>query len=385
MPKAVIDKGIAKFYNIINNYLLRDCVMRILNVIPDIGISNGVMSVVLNYAKAMPENIVFDVLYFQDKEKTRIGDIEALGGRAFKIPFPSVKALFKNKELENILKNHGGEWSAVHIHCPHFTAFIAPLAKKYGINKICTHCHTTCYSLTPENEKRNKLLFNLGKNGADKYFACSREAGRLWYKKSDFIVLNNAVDCKKFAFDEAKRKKAQELLQTKDCFVVGHIGRTDIAQKNHPFLIDAFAQIKKQKDNAVLLLIGAEPTEELSQKIKNLEIESSVRFLGLRDDVDLVLQAVDLFLFPSTNEGLPVSVIEAQAAGLPVLMSDSITDEVKITDNVCELSLNLPASQWAEKAIEISKCERRSTLEEMKKSGWDIFDCAKKLADYYSA
>ena len=174
-------------------------------------------------------------------------------------------------------------------------------------------------------------------------------------------------------------------MQTKDCFVVGHIGRTDIAQKNHPFLIDVFAQINKRKNNAVLLLIGAEKTEELSQKIVDLGIEKSVRFLGLRDDVDLVLQAVDLFLFPSTNEGLPVSVIEAQAAGLPVLMSDSITDEVKITDNVCELSLNLPASQWAEKAIEISKCERRSTLEEMKKSGWDIFDCAKKLADYYSA
>ncbi len=359
--------------------------MRILNVIPDIGISNGVMSVVLNYAKAMPENIVFDVLYFQDKEKTRIGDIEALGGRAFKIPFPSVKALFKNKELENILKNHGGEWSAVHIHCPHFTAFIAPLARKYGINKICTHCHTTCYSLTPENEKRNKLLFNLGKGFADKYFACSKDSGRLWYKKSNFTVLNNAVDCRRFAFDKAKRKKAQELLQTKDCFVVGHIGRTDIAQKNHPFLIDVFAQINKRKNNAVLLLIGAEKTEELSKKIVDLGIEKSVRFLGLRDDIDLVLQAVDLFLFPSTNEGLPVSVIEAQAASLPVLISDSITDEVAVTDNVCALSLNLSDSKWAEKAIEISNSERKDTYDIMKANGWDIFDSAKRLADYYSA
>ncbi|HBN38459.1 MAG TPA: hypothetical protein DD404_02920, partial [Ruminococcaceae bacterium] len=117
-------------------------------MIPDIGISNGVMSVILNYFKAMPEDIKFDVVYFSETEKTRQADIEALGGRVFKIDAPSPKDLITGK-MNSFFEKHPDEWQALHIHCPHFAVFIAPYAKKHGIHKIAMHCHSTWYSLDP--------------------------------------------------------------------------------------------------------------------------------------------------------------------------------------------------------------------------------------------
>lgn len=355
--------------------------MRVLQMIPDIGISNGVMSVILNYAKAMPENIIFDVVYFQEKPENKQSEIESLGGRVFKINAPSPKSLLSNKELDNLFASHRGEWSALHIHCPHFTAFIAPYAKKYGIKKICTHCHTSQYSLTAANESRNKLLFRLGRGMADKYFACSREAGEFWYQ-SNFEVLNNAIDCKAFTYSEERQAEAKRALGIENKLAVGHIGRTDVVQKNHPFIIDVFGELKKLNENAVLLLVGAEPTDELSRKIKEFNMESSVMFLGLRNDIPQLLQAMDLFLFPSISEGLPVSLIEAQAAGLPVFMSDSITKEAVAADNVTAVSLDKSPSEWA-RMINEASLERKDNFNLLKELGWDIFDSAAKLADYY--
>ena len=340
------------------------------------------MSVILNYAKAMPKDIVFDVVYFQDKNENKQSEIEALGGRVFKISAPTPKSLLSNRELESLFSSHNGEWSALHIHCPHFTAFIAPFAKKYGIKKICTHCHTSQYSLTPANEKRNKLLFRLGRGMADKYFACSWEAGEFWYQ-SNFEVLNNAIDCKAFVYSKEKQEKAKMQLGIENMLAVGHIGRTDVVQKNHPFIIDVFSELKKLKENAVLLLVGAEPTDELSQKIREYGIEDSIVFLGLRNDIPQLLQAMDLFLFPSISEGLPVSLIEAQAAGLPVFMSDSITKEAAAADNVTVLSLNKSPSEWA-RAINDGNLERKDNYNLLKELGWDIFDSAQRLAGYYS-
>lgn len=350
-------------------------------MIPDIGIANGVMSVILNYFKAMPDDIKFDVCYFAEKEETRQADIEKLGGRVFKIPTPSPKSLLR-RDMSAFFAQHKGEWQALHIHAPHFAVFIAPQAKSAGIKKICCHCHSTCFSLKG-NQTRNKLLSLYSKYFIRTKFACSQEAGRLWYGNTDFTVLNNAIDCAEYAFDEKKRNSVREKMGLNDSFVVGHIGRTDIPQKNHPFLIKVFSEIKKIKQNAVLLLIGAEQTKELEELCCELDVTDSVMFLGARTDVPLLLQACDVFLFPSTNEGLPVSLIEAQAAGLSVIMSDSITSEVCVTDDVIRLSLNDTSDIWADKVIEIAKNDRKNNFEIMRAAGWDISSRAEKLVEFY--
>ncbi len=352
--------------------------MRILHMLPDIGIANGIMSAVLNMAKAMPEDIVFDVVYFHETEKTRKDDIEALGGRVYKINKPSLSGLL-NSDVKELFNNHKGEWDALHIHAPHFAVFIAPYAKRAGIEKICVHCHSTEYSLKG-NSKRNKLLSEYSKAFIDKRFACSEKAGKFWYGDKPFTVINNAIDCKKYEFSEPVRKRVRELFGFTDEKVFCHIGRSDIPQKNHRFLLEIFSEIQKLAPSK-LLLIGAEETEELHNLCTEYGISGSVFFLGLRTDVNELLMASDVFLFPSTKEGLPVSLIEAQASSLPVIMSDSITDEAVVTDLVKTVSLNEASRVWAEVCISsINKSKRNGSLIN---SAWDISAISDVLSDYY--
>ena len=347
-------------------------------MIPDIGMANGIMSVILNFAKAMPETIQFDIVYFFEKEPTRQTDIEALGGRVYKIDKPP-----KTDALKALLTAHKGEWQALHIHAPHFAGFIVPAARKAGIPKICVHCHSTEYSLKG-NGKRNQLLSQYAKNFVKDKFACSQKAGNFWYGNKPFRVINNAIDCADYSFNSDMRERVRQQMALQDKPVIGHIGRTDIPQKNHLFLLSVFAEIVKKRTHAELLLMGAEPTEELTAFCEKNGIADNVRFLGLRKDIKELLQACDVFLFPSTREGLPVSVIEAQAAGLPVLMSDTVTDECIVTDLVHTKSLNDSPSDWAEVCLQLTEEPRRDTLKELQSAGWDLSAVRDELVKYYS-
>lgn len=350
-------------------------------MIPDIGISNGVMRVILNYAKAMPDNIKFDIVYFLQTDKTKQDEIEALGGRVYCVDTPSPKSMLEGK-IKRFFKEHKGEWQALHIHGPHFAVFFAPFAKYADIKNVYAHCHSSVYSLIG-SQHINHILSLYAKYFVKNKLSCSKDAGEFWYGNKAFTVINNAIDCSLFEFNENARLDIRKQMNIEDAFVVGHIGRTDIPQKNHPFLLKIFAEIKKQKKNAVLLLAGADKRDELTALAKELEIENDIHFLGSRSDINQLCSAFDVFIFPSTKEGLPLSVIEAQASGLPVLMSDTVTNEVCVTDRVFKISLESSPKEWAEKAVEISKTERVSSYAIMKKSGWDIYDEAVKLAQLY--
>lgn len=355
--------------------------MRVLHMIPDIGISNGIMSVILNYAKAMPDDIKFDVVYFADKPQTKQADIEALGGKVYKINPPSPKTALKG-EMDKFFKAHKGEWDALHINAPHFTVFIAPAAKKAGIKKICCHCHSTLFSLNPKNLRRNEMLNKPTKFLVDKKFACSKAAGDYWYG-GDYTVLKNAIDCEKYRFNQETRDRVRTELNLTDELVFAHIGRTDVIQKNHPFLLKIFSEIVKKAPNSKLMLIGAEPTLQTDDLCNEYKIDSNVMFLGMRNDVAELLQAADVFVFPSISEGLPVSVVEAQAAGLPILMSSAVTDEVIVTNETRVMSLEEDVSNWSREIIELSKIERKDNFEIMKSAGWNIYDTVTRLVEYY--
>ncbi len=346
-------------------------------MIPDIGMANGIMSVILNFARSMPEEIQFDIVYFFDKEPTRRADIEALGGHVYKIDKPP-----KNDALKALLSEHKDEWSALHIHAPHFAGFIVPAAKKAGIKKVCVHCHSTEFSLKG-NGKRNQLLSLYAKDFVKDKFACSELAGHFWYGNKPFKVINNAIDCAKYAYNSTVRDRVRQQMNLQNKPVIGHIGRTDIPQKNHLFMLSVFKEIVRQNSDAVLLLMGAEPTTELTAFCQKHQMVNNVRFLGLRNDINELLQACDVFLFPSTREGLPVSVIEAQAAGLPVLLSDSVTDECIVTDLVKTESLSNSPSVWAAHCNQLLNLSRRNTLQEMKAAGWDLSAVRDVLVNYY--
>ena len=355
--------------------------MRILHFVPDIGSANGVLSAVLNFARSMPEDIKFDIVYFHETEENKKDEIEALGSRVFKISAPSPKTVL-NGEIKKLFNEHKGEWSALHIHAPHFAVFIAQYAKRAGIKKICVHCHSTEFSLKG-NSKRNELLSLYSKYFIKDRFACSDNAGKLWYGNKPFTVINNAIDCKKFAFDEKIRAAKRKELGLRDEFVVAHIGRTDIPQKNHNYLLTVFNEIVQINENSVLLLIGGEKTDLLFDFCKKQGIEDKVRFMGIRHDIPELLCASDVFVFPSTKEGLPVSVIEAQASGLPVVMSDTVTKEAIITDLVIPASLSLSPSYWAMVCTEDIDTSRPDTFKTLQEKKWDINSVSEILEAYY--
>ncbi len=354
--------------------------MRVLQVIPDIGVANGVMSVILNYAKAMPPDITFDVAYFAEKSQTRQTEIEALGGKVYRLNAPLPRDLFSGK-MGCFFAEHDGEWEALHIHCPHYAVFIVPAAKRAGIAKIAVHCHTTAYSLSG-NSQRNRLLSLYAKYLAPTRFACSNAAGKMWYGKRPFRVLNNAIDCAAYAYSAQVRQTVRAREQAADAFVVGHIGQATVKQKNHLFLFSVFAQIAAQQPGAQLWLIGAQPTPELNALAEELQITKKIRYFGQRRDVPDLLQGCDVFVFPSFSEGLPVSVVEAQAAGLPVVLSEAVTREVACTPLVQTLSLQQSAEEWAEAALQ-PQPPRQSPTAELIAGGWDIKEAAMELAQFY--
>ena len=179
---------------------------------------------------------------------------------------------------------------------------------------------------------------------------------------------------------DSKRKE----LGADEFYNIINIGRFN-SQKNQLFLLDIFAEILKNHRGFQLFLVGqGELENRLKEKVKKLNLEKNVRFLGLRNDVPELLQAMDVFLFPSLFEGLPVSLVEAQATGIQCVISDGVPAEsILVKENVKVISLNENAEQWANKIFEIKNFERKDVSDIIKEKGYDIKENAKKLEEKY--
>ena len=215
---------------------------------------------------------------------------------------------------------------------------------------------------------------------------CGEESGKWLYgekNKSRFIMLNNAIDAASYTYDLSKRVELRRQLGLADELVIGHVGRFN-PQKNHPFLLDIFAALLKKEPNAVLLLVGGgEGMSKMQEKAQELGIAEHVHFLGVRSDVTDLMQAMDVFVFPSLYEGLGIALIEAQAAGLPCVVSDTIPHEAYLTDLVDSESLSAPAEKWAEKILAKRAIPRADRRAEIAAHGFDITTEAVKLQEFY--
>lgn len=361
--------------------------MRILHVSAGIGRSNGVMSVILNYARHMPPDIRFDVMYFVKTEDDRVRELEMLGGKAVKIATPGLHS-FRHDDVDAYLERHGGEYSAIHLHLPYLASVFAGKARRAGIKRVIVHCHSSRFSLESSGWK-NHLLNVPTKWLADDRIACGRDAGRVWYgteamRSGKVVVLPNAIETEAFCFDPEQRTAKRRELELGERLVIGHVG-TLTTPKNHKFLLPVFAEIHRRRPDAVLLLVGEGVLRpQVEAQIRELGLEEAVLLLGNRGDVPALLQAMDVFLFPSLHEGLPVSVVEAQAAGLPVVMSDTVTDEVCITGKrIIQLSLKEPPAAWADRALDMAGLERQDTADQVAASGFDLRANAAWLARIY--
>ena len=349
----------------------------------------GVETIIMNYYRYIDKSkIQFDFLY-NTKSIAYENEIKALGGYTYKIT-PRAENLKKYKtEMNKFFKENAKKYSAIWVNlCILSNIDWLKYAKKYGIKCRILHSHN---SKNMENfpklllHKLNKLFVE---NYATDYWACSEDAAKWFFrkkiiKKSKYKIINNAIDIELYEFNEKERDEYRKRLNLNGKFVIGHIGRLHF-QKNHEFLIDIFMEIYKNNNNAYLMLIGTgEDYEKIKNKVEKYKISNNVMFLGKRDDVKQLFQTMDVFVFPSLFEGLPLVLLEAQANGLDVYVSkESVPVSIKMSQNLYLLSLKQSARDWAKEIIK-KKHGRQENFEHIKKAGFDIKTETKKIQEFF--
>lgn len=324
---------------------MSDQPIRVLHVL---GMLNrgGAESMVMNiYRNIDRKKIQFDFIV-HGKEK---GDYEAeilrLGGRIYRLPSYKV---YNHSQYKSSWHKHftsHPEHKIIHGHMTSTASIYMKIAKLYTRLSI-SHSHNTSTNPGIKSIVKQMLRKSLP-DIPNELLACSTEAGKWLYGNRDFKILKNAIDTDKFKFDIERRNYKRTELGIANEFVVGHVGRLTY-QKNHEFLLYIFSEIIKDVPNARLLLVGqGELEKDIKKKINELGLDDKVELLGVRADVNELIQAFDVFIMPSYFEGLPVTLVEAQAASLPCVVSDTITKDINITKYIEYISLEKSSREWA--------------------------------------
>lgn len=356
--------------------------IRILQIVTYMG-RGGLETMLMNYYRHINRNnIQFDFLVHRDFEADYDKEICDLGGKIYRLPpLNPISKTYQNS-LETFFREHK-EYKVVHSHLDCMAGIPLKFAKKNGVPICIAHAHNS--NQTKDKKYLLKLFYkrNIAKY-SDFLFACGEEAGNWMFGGKKYLVLNNAIDASEYIFNAEIRRRIRESFGIdQTTLLVGHVGRF-APQKNHKMLIDIYEAMKKRVPNSKLLLVGVgDLMEQIRSDVSCRKLQDNVIFAGLRSDVPELLQAMDVFLFPSINEGLPVSIIEAQAAGLPCVISDGVPTECKKTELIFQKSLKDDVDLWVDAVLEAAKIERRNTFEEIVKSGFDVSHEAKKLEKFY--
>lgn len=343
----------------------------------------GLESMLMNYYRHMDRNkIQFDFLTHRPYDGDYGAEIRQLGGVIYHLPVLNPFSPGYRRELTRFFREHP-EYRIVHVHQDCLSGVILKAAKTCGIPVRIAHSHNA------NQDKNLKYPIKLWyKRQIPRYatdlFACGKNAGDWMFGGAPYRILNNAIDAAAYRVIPEKRVQIRQRLHLTNELAVGHVGRFS-PQKNHPFLLEIFAALLKKEPGAVLLLVGGgDDMPKIREKARNLGILDRVRFLGVRDDVADLMQAMDVFVFPSLYEGLPVTMVEAQASSLPCLISDRVPPECIITEGLVEaLPLSAGPEAWAEKALEKRDTARTDRYTEISARGFDITTEAVKLQEFY--
>lgn len=344
-------------------------------------IKGGIESFIMNYYRNIDKTLFhFDFICNTYNKIAYEEEIINSGSKIFKFTARSKNYFKYKKELNEFFKIHAKEYDCIWVNvCSLANIDYLKLAKKYGIKKRIIHSHN---SKNMDSFARG-ILHRINRLFIEKYatdfFSCTSEAALWFYKKQLFNkikVIKNAIDLYKYSFSNENREKIRKSFNLENNFIVGNVGRLHF-QKNQSFIIEIFKELLNKCSNTKLVLIGeGEDEKKLKQKAELLGIKNNCLFLGKQNNVEKWISAFDVFLFPSLFEGLPISLLEAQANGLPVLASSDIPKEVKINDNFIFYSLKENSVKWAEKLVYIKENLKRVSYEDIVKSfdlhGYDI-------------
>lgn len=344
---------------------------------------NGITSVIMNYYRKMnKEGLQIDFIVTSEINMEYRREIEKNNSRIYYIKRPkNLRVFMYMRELYKLIKKN--RYDIIHIHGNSALMAIETVTSFLGRVPVrIIHSHNT----TCDYPILHKLLSPILNLTYTHGFACGDAAGKWLFKKDKFELIKNGIELGKFSYDETVRAIYRNKIKAGNKTVIGHIGNF-VYQKNHEFLIDIFNElIKVDKDYILLLISDGYLLDSIKEKVEKLGIEKNVIFLGKTSEVNGYLQAMDIFLLPSHFEGLPVVLIEAQAIGLPCLVSDQVSSEANLTDSIEFISISNVAL-WVNKILkqELSNRQKKSIehQKEIERAGYNVDLSANKMRQLY--
>ena len=382
--------------------------VRVLHVLGNTNLGGAESRIMDLYRHTDRNRVQFDFLVHSGEEGFFEKEIRELGGRIFRVPRFRIYNYFSyRKALKEFFQKHH-EFALVQGHMTSTAAIYLPIAKKAGVKKTAAHARSAGVDKGLKGTMTRFLRRNLA-DKADYLFTCSELAGISVYgekavQEGKTIFIPNAIDCAGFTFDPEKRKKMREELGLADALIIGHVGRFHYA-KNHEYLLRVFAELCRMSAGAGdstaetgadqkyhLILLGEGPLMEDTRKLaEELGVADRVHFLGNHKNIADYYQAMDYFVYPSRYEGMPGTIVEAQASGLPCLMSDTICREVIVTELVETMSIEKEPKVWAEVLQRrmdalVSKQENREKYAaKMAAAGFDVQAQAERMMRFYES
>lgn len=371
--------------------------IRILHVFGQLNMGGAESRIMDLYRNIDRFNIQFDFVVHSEKRGYFEDEVEKLGGRIFRIPKYKV---VNHAEYEHawrmFFSAHIGEFKMIQGHMTSTASIYLPIAKSMGVDTTIAHVRSAGVDPGAKGVMTRILRHNLA-DRADYLFAVSDAAaisafGAKAFRDGRTTFIPNAINTELFRFNPEIRDKMRKKLGISDKYVIGHVGRFHYA-KNHEYLLGLFKQVLVKKENnettidPVLLLVGDGPKmDEMKQLADKLGIADRVLFVGNQSEVYKYYNAMDCFVYPSRYEGLPGTVIEAQASGLRCLISDRICREVYITDSIMGISIDAPEFLWANKVLECefkAPKDRKGYADVVANAGFDIKAQARKMTEFY--
>lgn len=353
--------------------------------------TGGAFSLIYQLQKQLQDDYVFDYYWMGEfVHSKRSDELESMGSKIYQ------GNLRKNRLLGHILlpfyfykflKKHNYEIVHINADLAYKLLIYAVPARKVGVKKIIIHSHSS--NVNGSFKILKKILHELCKpflqRNADIFLTCSKLASDWMYSGSEVvpIMINNGVDLDKFKYDPTTRNSVRKKLKLGSKKVIGMVGNLSY-QKNPELLIDIVSTLPK-RDKYCLLFIGDGPNKKnIENYAKKKGIYDLCLFYGNSDKVEQMLDAMDIFVMTSRFEGLPVSAIEAQANGLPCLLSDRITKEAKILP-YCEMLPLTDIKRWDEEIEKVSSfnLDRTQATNILKEKKFDIKDVAITLKEVY--
>lgn len=355
--------------------------------------TGGITELILNVCENIDrERVNFDYLTFRNEKEFNEDRARRLGGTKYVVNLDIhknsvIRGICKFVGIYKVIKRNKVKIFHINTSTP-YEVLIGIAAKIGGCERIIIHSHNSSYYPGQKLKGFTNLFKMLMKMVVTDYIACSDNAAKFMfpsdiYQQHKYMIIKNGVNVDKMSFNLEIRRAYRKKYGLENNFVIGNVGRFNV-QKNHKLLVDIFSEIYSSDRTARLFLIGVgELQDEIKRKVEMLGLQNVVIFHGASSEVYKLMQMMDVFVLPSLYEGLPVAGVEAQAAGLPIVLTDTITKELQITDAVSYVPLNAPVTQWSETILSYKGFVRKDTSKLLTESGFNIKTTAEILQKFY--